>query len=193
VPIDDPGWGDYVPVSEEKPAAAAAPAAAAKTPRRTSVPGGFWTIGIAILAVIVGVGVALKLTQGSSKHAANTTTTTTTATTTTKTKTTPPGTISKAEYVARADAICAANQARLTAASNAQNIPLVATILAEVIQKLEKIPQPDQDAATANKALSEVQAALLALDQGNSALFLTKASAADTLWTLMGMTSCGGP
>jgi len=198
VPIDDPGWGDYVPVSEEKPAPAAPPPAGAKPPRRTSVPGGFWAIGIAILAVIVGVGVVLKLTQGS-KHASppttttTTTTTTTPTTTTTKTKTTPPGTISKADYVKRADAICSAYQARLTAASNAQNLPLVATLLGQVIQKIESIPPPDQDAATANKALADAQNALLALDQGNSATFLTQASAADTLWTLMGSKSCGGP
>jgi hypothetical protein len=196
VPIDDPGWGDYVPVSEEKPAGAQPPAAGARPPRRMAVPGGLWAIGIAILAVIVAVGVVLKLTSGSSKPAASgtsTTTGTTTATTKAKTKTAPPGTISKAAYLARADAVCSAYQARLTAASDAQNFPLIATLLGQLIQKIEKIPEPDQDAATANKALADAQNALLALDQGNSAAFLTQASAADTLWTLMGSKSCGGP
>jgi hypothetical protein len=218
--MDDPGWGEYVPVPEDEKS----PKQPARRPSsgptgggpRGGGKGGFsigplngpMLIGAAVLVVAVIVGVVLKVSSGSDKKAVTTTTTTQTTTstpttTTQQTTTTPevkkkpkpvvttnPNFLVKATYIKRADAICKAYKSSITTAENAENVQLTTTLIKREVAELEKLKPPDQDASTMNRALQDAEGAIIALQEGDLTTANKDILATDTLVGLFGMHVC---
>jgi hypothetical protein len=169
--MDDPGWGDYVPVSgNEEPAAGRGPGKRSGGGPLESI-GGPWVLGAAILVVIVGVGVALKLSSGSGKKAVAATSVTTTPATTTPvttsqvtttpittstaatTTTTATTTALKAKpkvatgvpiatYDRQADAICSKYNPKMDQANTDNSIPEFGEYLAAEWLGITKLKHP---------------------------------------------------
>jgi hypothetical protein len=212
--MDDPGWGEYVPVPEDEQKKPGKPASGGGRKG-----GGFsvgplsgWTaIGVAVLVVIVIVGVVVKLTGGGSKKATPPTTAATTTTkkpttthavtttTTTKPKpkvkpkpvsTVPAGELSKTAYIKKADTICKAYKTPMATAESADNLPLLETLFKREIKELSNLPPPDRDAQTMTQALTDAEDALVSLREDDITTANKYIIATDTLVGVFGMHVC---
>ena len=103
---------------------------------------------------------------------------------------TPAGTLAKAVYIRRADAICKAYAPALARASHASNLKLFTSIARREIGAISKLPPPDAQAATMNQALAEAAEMIVALEQGNTTLANKDLIATDTLVGVFGMKVC---
>ena len=171
--MDDPGWGDHVPVSpDNKPATSRGPGSRGRGP--LSSLGGPWVLGAVILVVIIGIGVALKLSSGTTKKTVSTVKTTVPSTTTTAKKPKPKPkpavkTLAIKSYDKKADAICTTDNAKMNRANSARNLPEFATYFQKEWLAVAKLPHPSvpADAAQMKKAIKDAETALSYLKKNN--------------------------
>jgi hypothetical protein len=212
MPMDDPGWGDHVPVEDKTTKEPAGRPSRGKGGGFSIGPlNGPTLIGVAAILVIVIVGVVLKFASGGGKKAITTTTQTTQttiATPVTTSTTTPTTTVRKAKpkpkpkpvtnpnflpkktYIKRADAICKAYKPSLNTASSAENVTLFVSLLKKEVGELEKLKPPDRDPATMQKALADAESAIIALQQNDTTTANKYIIATDTLVGVFGMKVC---
>jgi hypothetical protein len=104
--------------------------------------------------------------------------------------TAPPGYMTKAAYIKRADTICKAFKSPLQTANNASNLPLFIKLFKREISEIEKLAPPDEDTATTAKALQDAETGLIALTQNDITTANKNLIAADTLLGIFGMKVC---
>jgi hypothetical protein len=195
--MDDPGWGGYVPPSDQvppplPPQAPAPPRTPAPAPTATPTAerlaqsaatvgqqqvakAGAWLavpknkkIAIGAAVVVVIVIIGAALGLGGG------------------------GGLSKAQYITKADAICTSFSPQLTSAESAGNVSQVVSIAQSELSQLQALGPPSQDPQGVTTWLNDEQAAVTALQQGNQTQFssdVTKGSAAASAY---GLQSCAG-
>jgi hypothetical protein len=100
------------------------------------------------------------------------------------------GSLTKSQYIAKADAICSNFSASLDAASSSDNSTELVSLLQSEIGQLKALGLPSQDPQTISSWLSVSDSAVTALQQGNISVYDADANQSDSLASSYGMSSC---
>jgi hypothetical protein len=180
VPLDDPGWGGYVPKpgDEQPPPLPAPPEAPSATPSSSKRPLLIAALGVAAVAAVIVAAVVATSGGSGSKHSAAATTTAVLAL------------LSKAEFVRKADSICLSYRAQVEQLGAAGDNAQLAQVGQAEIDALRALGEPAQDAELIRSMLNFGAQAVNYLMIGDTASANTAIVQSDTAAGQFGMQVC---
>ena len=173
---DDPGWGEYVPVSPDDPSTVAPPppSSAAPRPAPTATPGrsgGSRRIALVAAAVIVVAAVAgvLIWQLGGSSNGGS-------------------SKLTLAQWASKADAVCSQFLPQVNEDSNDPQAEL--SVVNQELSKVRALGDPTTDANTVHTYLSDIEQTAQANADGDSSTASQGFAQSQQLATNLGLTVC---